>query len=121
MQITLHTLNGQDYALVETDCALITDTQTALDCMAQARCQTGCDCMAVPRQAFSEAFFKLRTGLLGEVLQKFVNYQMRLAIYGDFSNEKSQPLRDFMLESNRGRQVYFAPNADEAGKWLCKG
>jgi hypothetical protein len=119
MTITLRTLNEQHYAFIETDCALITDTQTALDCLAQVRYQTGCDCMTVPREAFTDAFFKLRTGLLGDVLQKFVNYQMRLAIYGDFSNEKSQPMRDYMLESNRGRQIFFAPDADKAGQWLC--
>jgi hypothetical protein len=119
MNILLRNLHGYQYALIETDCAVITDTQTALDSLAQARAQMGCDRMAIPREAFDEAFFKLRTGLLGEVLQKFVNYQMRLAIYGDFSREKSQPLRDFMLESNRGRQAFFAPDEDKAGEWLC--
>ena len=54
----------------------------------------------------------------GEVLQKFVNYKMRLAIVGDFSHYTSKPLRDFICESNKGSQVGFWPTEEEALAWL---
>jgi hypothetical protein len=43
-----------------------------------------------------------------------VNYGLRLAVVGDISEllERSGALRDFVRESNRGRQVWFV--ADEA-------
>ena len=62
----------------------------------------------------SAEFFDLRTGLAGEVLQKFSNYRMQLAIVGDFSHLKSRSWRDFIRESNRGRTVSFLPTLEEA-------
>ena len=51
-------------------------------------------------------------------LQKFVNYQMRLGIVGDFSGYTSKPLHDFIRESNQGRQVCFLPTEEEALAWM---
>jgi hypothetical protein len=44
-----------------------------------------------------------------------VNYGLRLAVVGDISEPlaDSEALRDFVRESNRGRQVWFV--ADVAG------
>ena len=38
----------------------------------------------------------------------------RVAIYGDFSRCTSKPLKDFMRESNRGRDVFFVVTEEEA-------
>lgn len=78
----------------------------ALDLMGSAYADR-CSCMIVPRYAFADGFFDLRTGLAGEILQKFSNYGMMLAIVGDFSNIQSKALRDFIYECNNGRQVFF--------------
>lgn len=59
-------------------------------------------------------FFVLSSGLAGEILQKYVNYQMKLAIYGDFSGCTSKPLHDFIYESNKGRDFFFAGTREEA-------
>ena len=42
-------------------------------------------------------------------MQKFINYGVRFAIYGDFSKYTSKPLKDFMCESNEGKDIYFQP------------
>ena len=47
-----------------------------------------------------------------------MNYQMRLAIVGDFSHYTSKPLRDFIYESNNGKQVGFWPTVEAALAWL---
>ncbi|WP_083996437.1 DUF4180 domain-containing protein [Desulfosporosinus acididurans] len=54
-----------------------------------------------------EDFFDLKTKLAGEILQKFVNYHVRIAIVGDFSGYKSKSLKDFIYESNNGKDVFF--------------
>jgi hypothetical protein len=43
------------------------------------------------------------------VLQKLVNYRFRIAVLGDVSaaTADSEPLRDFIRESNRGTTVWF--------------
>ena len=65
-------------------------------------------------------FFILSTGLAGEVLQKFINYGGRIAIYGDFSGYTSKPLHDFMYESNQGKDVFFVSTEAEAVDRLLK-
>ena len=80
------------------------------------------NCMKVIIHAdsFAAGFFDLRTGLAGEILQKFSNYRMRLAIVGDFSRLKSRSWRDFIRESNRGRTVCFVATVAEAVAVLKK-
>jgi hypothetical protein len=61
-----------------------------------------------------ESFFDLKTGIAGEILQKVSNYQMKLAIVGDYSNYPSKSLRDFIYESNKANQVIFINNIQDA-------
>ena len=59
------------------------------------------------KESLDERFFDLKTGVAGEMLQKFSNYSFRLAIVGDFSCYASKSLRDFMYECNNGSLVFF--------------
>jgi hypothetical protein len=70
---------------------------------------TGASVIAIPAARLSSSFFHLRSGLAGEVSQKVVNYRMRLAVVGDVSLEiaRSEALHDWVVECNRGRQVWF--------------
>ncbi|MDD4311362.1 MAG: DUF4180 domain-containing protein [Eubacteriales bacterium] len=107
-------------AQIETEEALITDVQSALDLMATVRYETGADCVILPKSALDERFFVLSSGLAGDILQKFVNYQMKLAIVGDFSGYTSKPLRDFIYESNNGSHVFFVGTNQEAIEKLSR-
>lgn len=91
------------------------DVNTVLDCMAEAMIE-GCSGLIVPKECFPESFFDLKTGFAGEVLQKFSNYRMKLAIIGDFSSYTSKSLKDFINESNNGNLVFFKENEDEGLK-----
>lgn len=106
--------NAEIIALIESDAVLVTDVQSALDLMATVRYETGADCVALPKAALDERFFKLGSGLAGDILQKFVNYQMKLAIIGNFSSYTSKPLRDFIYESNQGNHVFFVASELDA-------
>jgi hypothetical protein len=80
------------------------------DLIAQALGErAGLVCLPVSRLA--DGFFDLRTGVAGEYAQKFVNYRVRLAVIGDISahTDRSEALRAFVAESNRGRQLWFMP------------
>jgi hypothetical protein len=114
MHIKRINLNGMEIAVIETDEVIITDTQSALDLMAMVRYGNECDRIAVPKSALSEDFFVLSTGIAGEILQKFVIYQCKLAIFGDFSRYTSKPLRDFIYESNNGSHVFFIETEEAA-------
>ena len=69
--------------------------------------------ITVPVERLDPEFFRLSTGIAGEIMQKLVNYRLRLAVIGDISEQlaASNALRDFVWESNRGDQIWFL--ADE--------
>ena len=60
-----------------------------------------------------EDFFDLKSRLAGEILQKAINYSVHFGIIGDFSLYKSKSLRDFIYESNRGRQIIFVESLEK--------
>lgn len=106
--------NGRTIALIESDTPLITNVQSALDLLATVQYETGSTCIVLKKDVIADEFFILRTRFAGEVLQKFVNYGVKLAIIGDYSQYTSKPLRDFISESNQGRHVFFVSNEEEA-------
>lgn len=112
--------NGVLCVLVESDEPVITDAQSAIDLLMSAQYDVGSKDIVIPKQLIAEDFFVLSTGLAGEVLQKYVNYGGRMAIYGDYSRYTSKPLKDFMYESNKGRDFFFVSTRDEAVAALAK-
>ena len=112
-------VNGISCAVTNSEEILIRDAQTALEWMVNTQYETGCDRMALNREAIVDRFFILSSGLAGDILQKFVNYQVTLAIYGDFSRFASKPFHDFVWESNRGTHVAFVSTVEEAVAVLC--
>lgn len=87
--------------------------QDALDAIGEA---WGSDAstIVVPAERFDPRFYELRTGVLGELTQKFVNYRIRLVVLGDVTAhvQASDAFRDYVRETNSGDQVWFV--ADEA-------
>lgn len=112
--------NNLHVAVIQSDDPIITDVQSALDFMASVRFETGCDRVVLNKAAVVENFFILSTGLAGEILQKFTNYQFKIAIFGDYSGYTSKPLKDFIYESNRGCDVFFVATQEEAIAKLTK-
>ena len=72
------------------------------------------DWIVIPLTVLPPAFLDLKTGLAGAILQKFVNYDFRVAIVGDTSAQQaaSKPLTDFIRETNKGNQIWFCASHD---------
>jgi hypothetical protein len=121
MQIFVDRSGDPAVAIVRSAEPIVVDTQSALDLIAAVRFETGCDRMILPRESLAESFFDLRSGLAGEVLQKCINYQMKLAIVGDFSGYTSKALQALIRESNRGRHAFFLPTEEAAVAALRAG
>lgn len=105
---------NNDIALIESEKVLIVDANSALDLAVNIQYEKDCSALILPKSAFCEDFFKLSTRIAGEVLQKFVNYGLKMAIVGDFSGYESKALRDFIYESNRGKHFFFVATNEEA-------
>ncbi len=114
MNITIIKENNLEIAVVNSSEILITDVQSALDLIATVRYETGCDRIILNKSAIVEDFFDLKTRLAGDILQKFVNYYVKVAIIGDFSLYSSNSLKDFIYESNKGKNIFFVPDEKQA-------
>ncbi|MCI8833198.1 MAG: DUF4180 domain-containing protein [Clostridia bacterium] len=109
-----------DIVIVKSNEIIIKDVQSALDFIMTIKYETNCNKIALNKESVVEEFFILSTGLAGEILQKFINYHTKFAIYGEYSKYTSKPLKDFIYESNKGKDIFFIENEDEAIKMLSK-
>lgn len=114
MNIRVIKNNGISVAAVNSTDKLIIDVQSALDFIMSVQYETQCNRIVLNKEAISEDFFILSTCLAGEILQKFINYHVKFAVYGDFTKYSSKPLKDFVYESNRGNDVFFLSNENDA-------
>lgn len=80
----------------------------ALDLIAAAWA-AGAAWVAVPVHRLHDDFFRLHTGVAGEMAQKFVNYRLGLAIVGDVSRHAvaGSAFQAWVHESNRGSHLWF--------------
>lgn len=118
MRVKILEAGNTKVAICESEEAIIKDGQSALDFAVNIGYEYSCRHVAVNKMAIAEDFFRLSTGIAGEVEQKFVNYDYRLAIIGDFSGYTSKPLHDYMYECNNGGHLYFVNDVSEALKKL---
>ncbi|WDZ83406.1 DUF4180 domain-containing protein [Micromonospora cathayae] len=88
----------------------VATTQDALDLIGATF--LGATVVAVPAERLDPSFFSLGTRFAGEVMQKFVNYRVRLVVFGDISRHltTSAALRALVAESNRADHVWFLPD-----------
>lgn len=113
MNIQVHQHNETAIAEVVSDKIIIHNPDDGLQLMVDLYYQ-GYGEMILHEQNITPDFFDLKTGIAGEILQKFATYRVRLAIVGDFAHYDSKSLRDFIFESNKGRQISFVPSVEEA-------
>lgn len=106
-------------AVVSSDSKVIVDVNSALELLMSAKYEAGTEHIAVDKKLITEDFFVLSSGLAGEILQKYINYGGKIAIYGDFSRYTSKPLKDFIYESNKGKDVFFVASKEEAVQKLA--
>ena len=86
----------------------IANADALLDLAMSARYETGADRLAIEKSMLANDFFILSTRFAGEALQKLINYRFKIAVFGDYSHYTSKPLKDFMRESNRRRDVFLS-------------
>ncbi|GAB4019649.1 DUF4180 domain-containing protein [Spirosoma koreense] len=117
MNVELQHLNGTIVAQLVSNDVIINDAQDALDFLANCAYQ-GATTIIIDRHNLAPDFFELRTGLAGEILQKFSTYDMKLTIVGDYSTVTSKSLRDFIYESNKMGRIRFVDSIGEAKRMV---
>jgi Domain of unknown function (DUF4180) len=114
MSDTVSTRHGTRVLLCTPDGPALASEQDTADLLGVAF-SLQADLIAVPLQRLDERFFTLRTGVAGAIVGKIATYRRRLAVIGDISAHlaASESLRDFVAETNRGRQVWFVADLAE--------
>ena len=120
MQVEYIKHGGVEIAVVTGAEPVITDAASALDLAMTVRYETGAERIAIDKSVIAEDFFILSTGLAGEILQKWINYHIKAAVWGDYSRYTSKPLRDFIYESNNGYDFFFVSTKEEAVQKLTE-
>lgn len=120
MQLTLHSINNIKIGEITSDKVILKTTEDGLTLLGDLYYQ-GYDKIILHEKNITPQFFDLKTGIAGEILQKFAQYRIPLAIVGDFSKYTSNSLRDFIFESNKGKFISFVSTREEAIKILADG
>ena len=113
MTIISHQPSATKIAEVTSHTIIISTVEDSLNVMADLYYQ-GFDAIVLHEKNITPEFFDLKTGIAGEMLQKFSNYRIRLAIVVDFTKYESKSLRDFVFESNKNKQINFVGSLEEA-------
>ena len=81
------------------------------------------DCMGAEGLILTEndlapEFFDLRSGLAGELFQKFTNYKLRVAIVLPDPEAYGERFRELAYEHTSHSLIRFVRSKDEAKAWL---
>jgi len=113
MNLEVHSINGIKIAEVLSDQVIINTIDDGVALFGNIYYQ-GFDNLVLHEKNITPEFFKLSSGIAGEILQKFSNYRVKLAIVGDFSKYSSKSLTNFIYECNKGRHINFVSSITEA-------
>lgn len=113
MNIQIHKTGNTQIAEVITTEMLIKNSEDALQLLLDLYYQ-GFDRIIIHEKNITPAFFDLKNGIAGEILQKYSNYRVRLVIVGEFTKYQGKSLKDFIYESNKGKQVNFLESTELA-------
>lgn len=117
MEIKSHDIHNIKIAEIISDKIIINTAQDGLDLLGDIYFQDF-DKVIIHEKNITPEFFDLKTKIAGDILQKFSNYRIGLAIVGNFEKYESKSIRDFIFESNKTKHINFAETLEEALKRL---
>lgn len=118
--ITLNTLNNISYAECTTEQKIITHEQEAVELIGLCGYHHTNN-LLIYAHNIDERFFEIKSTLAGNVLQKFMNYSMKvgLVIHDNLSGNKR--FSEMMLETNKGSHFRIFKDKQKAVDWLTSG
>ena len=115
MEIKIHTIDNRKIAEIISDNIVLQTVEDAVDLIGNMSYQ-GFDKLIIHEENMIPDFFELKNKIAGDILQKFSQYSMPLAIIGDFEKYESKSLNDFIFESNKGNQINFVTTVEDGLK-----
>ncbi|SMF77175.1 transcriptional regulator, PadR family [Paenibacillus uliginis N3/975] len=93
--------------------------QDAVDLVALCK-ENETNLLLLHSHVLSEDFFKLRTGVAGNMIQKFINYHVKTAAVIPKELVNKGKFKEMVLESNHSNHFRFFENREDAESWLLK-
>ncbi len=115
MEIKIHTIDNRKIAEIISDNIVLQTVEDAVDLIGNMSYQ-GFDKLIIHEENMIPDFFELKNKIAGNILQKFSQYSMPLAIIGGFEKYESKSLNDFIFESNKGNQINFVTTVEDGLK-----
>ena len=115
MEIKIHTIDDRKIAEITSDDVVLQTVEDAVDLIGNMSYQ-GFDKLIIHEENMIPDFFELKNKIAGNILQKFSQYSMPLAIIGDFEKYESKSLNDFIFESNKGSQINLVTTIEDGLK-----
>lgn len=81
--------------------------------------ENGINLLLIDGSRLSDDFLRLRTGIAGIAMQKFVQYQIKAAAVLDDTRTRGK-FKEFLTESNRGNVFRSFVTFDKAEEWLLE-
>lgn len=119
MEIITHTTDNNKIAEIVAPKIILNSAEDGLDLLGNLYYQ-GFNKIVLHVINITPDFFDLKNGMAGEILQKFSNYRVKLAIVGDFSQYSGKNMKDFIFESNKFGHINFVSSVSEALLRLSK-
>lgn len=98
---------------------LLSTEQDALNLIALCR-ENDISLLILHSHTLAEAFFELKTGVAGKMLQKFINYHVKIAAIIPKDLAHKGKFKEMVLESNKGSHFRVFENRETAEEWLLK-
>jgi len=117
MELIIHKNNQTKIAELKNSELILSGTEDFVDLMGNAG-YLGARHIIIHESNLLPEFFDLKTRIAGEILQKFSNYNQKLAIVGEFTKYNSRSLADFIRESNKTGRILFVDNRKQALKFF---
>ena len=115
MEIKIHTIDNRKIAEIISDDTVLQTVEDAVDLIGNMSYQRF-DKLIIHEENIISDFFELKNKIAGNILQKFSQYSMPLAIIGDFEKYESKSLNDFIFESNKGKLINFVTTVEDGLK-----
>lgn len=111
--------NNESYIILNNNGTKISSEQDMLDIIGFCF-ESGVNSVAIDGNILSDEFYDLKTKILGMFLQKFINYNIRLAIIINEEKLLSDRFKELKLELNKGGNIRVCHSIEEAEIWLVK-
>lgn len=109
--------DNKKYIECDSETTPICSEQDALD-LCVACIENNTNLMMLHAEMLTDDFFNLKTGLAGQVLQKFINFHVKVAVILTNERKISGRFKELLAESNKRNDFVSFINTVEAENWL---